>query len=191
MKKTLKIFFSLATVLLLFSNSAYAKDTFDKKQKEIVMIKPSSLNEAIKIHNSVYEGNPAIQNAAPAESGSNGGGLISIEAVSLPYNFTFDFDSTLTSTSISHPSSGTITITATGNWEEPDEYQYTPLDYYDITLYAGSTSQGTVRYRTGVTLVGTWSNVPSGNISFVMTKHRDTWSTPDWNGDISGSGVVE
>ncbi|MEK5028637.1 hypothetical protein [Paenibacillus sp. FSL M7-1046] len=179
-------------MILAFSTSAYANEAVDSDQKDVVMSKPSSLNEALIINNEIYGNNPLIQNAVQVNSTLNNAGLSTFASAQMPYSFDFEFDSTLTSSQIEHTSAGRVTITASGDWEDKENpYKDSDKDYYDITLYSGITSLGTVRYPTGGTYVGTWENVPKGKIDFKMTKHRLTWSTEHLNGDIKGSGTVQ
>ncbi len=122
--------------------------------------------------------------------------FLSINSYSLPYQFTFDFDSNLKSQTFNVTSS-TVRIYAQGEWEDPDaeaEWLNTEYNYFDITLYSNSgTNYGTVRYTpNGILQYGQWTNLPSGDYYFYMSKHRITWSNPNtgYNGDIVGSGEV-
>jgi hypothetical protein len=158
--------------------------------KEIKMYEPKSTEEAQEIYDKVYSETPFIKNASEGK-----GDEISPDAVNLPYYFNFDFDKTMTSISIyNNDDGGTIRITANADWvQKPNEYEGSPYNYYDVTLYADNKNKGTYRFDIGAWQHADWYNIPSGNFYFVMTKHVYTWDDspyPGYDGNISGSGEV-
>lgn len=198
MRKLSILSLTLLLILCMMSGTVFASGTSnsdDVNSKQIQMIKPKNQEEARKINDKIYEGNPTITHAVKVDSSSQTNDTVGLLAESLPYSFTFNFDSNLSSRTIDNDvDGGTIKIHSNGDWvDKPNEYEGSELAYYDITLYSGGTSLGTIRYDIGYAEVGTWNNVPSGNISFTMSKNVLTWSGapyPSYDGHISGSGTV-
>ncbi|URN96250.1 MAG: hypothetical protein NAG76_08570 [Candidatus Pristimantibacillus lignocellulolyticus] len=157
----------------------------------IELFAPNTRLEAIEIARKVYAETPSI---TMAEEVTENTFLNAKAAENMPYYFSFDFDSTLTSSTIVNNTAGTIRITASGDWvQSPNVYSGTQYDYYDITLYAGGVSKGTKRFKTGSWKHADWTNVPTGNIYFVMTKSYYTYTgaySPDYIGDIVGDGAI-
>ncbi|MFS0724683.1 hypothetical protein [Paenibacillus sp. 1P07SE] len=104
----------------------------------------------------------------------------------LPYYFNFNFRAELTSQRMINPNRGTVRISALGEWEEEHGYNGSDYSYYDITLYSvGNGAITTARFRHGMWRHYDFTNVPAGEMYFVMTKHPQTCTE-----SIIGSGVV-
>jgi len=175
------------------SSKIYAETPFVRDMdKEIKMHSAASLEESIQLSEKVYAETPFIKNA----SAGRGIDVSSFEsrAVPLPYYFNFNFDSNLISSTITNNNSGTVRITANGDWvQKPNDFEGTIYDNYDITLYAGGVSQGTYRFDTGGWQHADWTNVPTGDMYFIMSKDPTTWTgapRPGYDGNISGSGEI-
>lgn len=165
MKKTLLLVICIVLVFGVFSATAFAQTKHAPDQN--ISTYELNGNQSLEIYNEIYNENPVIEYATPAG--------ISTMASNLPYPFTFEFDSNLYSSTLNNTSS-TVKIHASATWQQEyaeEDWGATTYNYFDITLKdSGGNSLGTFRYPVdGTSYVGTWTNVPTGNIHFVMSKH--------------------